>query len=138
VSILYGNAYDLCLYKRKIIGVFKQVLHILLISAPISLHPQRMDGGAFACVEHAALEHDSVRGSAHFAAECVDFEHQMPFSGAADGRVAGHIADKVEREREKRGLLPCPCRGERRFYAGMSRADDDNIVYFSCVNCIAH
>ena len=48
---------------------------------------------AFGGVEH--LEHDAggVDDEAHHPAQGVDLAHDLAFAEAADGRVAGHLAD---------------------------------------------
>ena len=58
------------------------------------------------------------------AAQGVDLPHQMPLGGAADGGVAGHIADKVQREGKDRGFLPpaSPPRGRPRCRHGPRRS----------------
>ena len=51
---------------------------------------------AFAGVEHARLDERIVDGAAHFAAERVNFAHQMSLTRAADGGVAGHEGDGIQ------------------------------------------
>ena len=86
-----------------------------------------MHGGAFAGVEHARLDERIVDGAAHFAAERVNFAHQMSLTRAADGGVAGHEGDGIQIEREQQRIQPHSCTGQRRFTARMARTDDDNI-----------
>jgi hypothetical protein len=63
----------------------------------------------------------------HLAAEGVKLADEMPFSCAADGWIARHVANGIKIDRKADGLHPEARRSERRFDPGMSRADDGNI-----------
>jgi hypothetical protein len=54
----------------------------------------------------------------------------MAFGDAADGRVAGHLRDEVEVEREQRGAQAHAGCGHRGLAAGVPGADDDDVVLF--------
>ena len=66
----------------------------------------------------------------HLAAERVDFLDQVSLADAADRRVARHLADVVEVQRDHQGVAAHACGGERRLDAGMARADDDHVEAF--------
>ena len=51
---------------------------------------------ALAAVEDAELDAGGVGGAAHQPVERVDLAHQMALAEPADGRIAGHLADRVE------------------------------------------
>ena len=72
------------------------VLHDLLIAAAVCLGPEGPDRRALAPVEHTVLDAGFIGGAGHFAAQGVDFADQVALAGAADGRIAGHIAHRVQ------------------------------------------
>ena len=108
--------------------IFECFLHDALIEKFIRLHPERVDGGAFARIEEPPLDRRPVRRDAHLAAERIDLAHEMTLAGAADGRVAGHHRDVVERKRHAERTPPEPRRCERRLDTRVPRTDDDNVV----------
>ena len=65
--------------------------------------------------------------SAHLAAERVDLAHQVALADPADRRIARHLADMVEVEREHQGARAHPGGGERGFDTGVAGADDDYV-----------
>lgn len=85
-----------CLLEVEIFLLLDNLLHIDVIALPVRLHPQGVDGRAFAAVEHPALNKGSVRRLSHLAAQRVDLPHQMAFGGPADRRIAGHVGKAVQ------------------------------------------
>ena len=128
LPVLHINADDLALMDSKVGGLFQRVLHPDMVALAVGLHPQAVYGRAFAPVEHPALQVGRIGGKAHQAAQCIDLAHKMPLGRAADGRVAGHIADEIQRQREHRRPGPQPCRRVGSLYSRMPRADHDDIV----------
>ena len=128
LPVLHINADDLSLMDIKVGGLFQRVLHPDMVSLAVSLYPQAVYGRAFAAVEHPALQVGRIGGKAHQAAQCIDLAHKMPLGRAADGRVAGHIADEIQRQREHRRPCPQPCRRVGSLYSRMPRPDHDDIV----------
>ena len=61
------------------------------------------------------------------AAERVDLLHEVPLRHPADRRVAAHVADRVDVEREQERALPCLSEGVRRLAACVAAADDDGV-----------
>ena len=128
LPVLHINADDFSLMDVKVGGLFQRVLHPDMVSLAVGLYPQAVYGRAFAAVEHPALQVGRIGGKAHQAAQCIDLTHKMPLGRAADGRVAGHIADEIQRQREHRRPCPQPCRRVGSLYSRMPRPDDDDIV----------
>ena len=128
LPVLQINADDLALMDIKVGGLFQRVLHPDMIALAVCLHPQAVYGRAFAPVEHTALQVGRIGGKAHQAAQCIDLAHKMPLGRAADGRVAGHIADEIQRQREHRRPGSQPRRRVGSLYSRMPRPDDDDIV----------
>ena len=98
-----------------------------LIRLLVGLGSRAMHGGAFAPVEQAELDGGRVGDHAHRAAEGVDLADDLPFRHAADGRVAAHLADGVDVDREQRRAEAHPARRQGRFQPGMPGANDDDI-----------
>ena len=109
-------------------GLLQRVLHPDVVALAVCLHAQTVYGGALAAVEHPALQVGGVCGQTHQPAERIDLPHKMPLGRAADGRVARHIADEIQRQRKHRGPCPQPCRRMRRLYSRMPRTNDDDVV----------
>ena len=92
------------------------------------MHPQRVHGGAFALVQHPALQIGGVCRQTHHAAQRVHLPHQRALGGAADAGVAGHIADGVQTHGKDSRFCAqySSCVGG--FDARMAGADDDDII----------
>ena len=130
-SALHQKLGDGRLLELQIRFPFENVLHMFLIAAAVCLCAKGMYGGSFAAVEHPILNAAGIGGFCHLSAERIEFTHQMPFAGAADGRVAGHIADGIQIDGKNNGAKTEPCGSQRRFNSGMTGADHGNIK-FSC------
>ena len=112
----------------EILCIFECLLHDALIEEFIRLHPQGMHRRPLARIQQAALDGCPVRCNPHLPAERVDLAHEMALAGAADGRIARHHRDVVEREREDECPAPHPRRRKSCLNARMPCADDDNII----------
>ena len=67
----------------------------------------------------------------HHAVERVDLADQMALAEAADGRVAGHLADGLGLVGQQRRARAAARGRRRRLAAGMAAADDDDVVMLS-------
>ena len=108
------------------------------VELAVDLGPGRPDGRAAARVQGAEVDAASVRGGAHRAAQGVDLAHEVPLADSADGRVAAHLAEGLDRLGEEQGARARARRGEGRLGAGVPAADDDD-VEFACgwfMDCI--
>ena len=117
------------------------MLHVFAVAAAVNLRAQRMHGWTLAAVQNPALQRIRVGSLSHFAAECVNLPHKVTFGSTADGRVAGHVADPVHIDGKDADLRTEPCGRQTGLNAGMSRADDDDVIGFckvlhsaSCAN----
>ena len=122
-AALKRKIHGLALDQGQIFLPFQGGFHPLVIAALVHLGPKGVDRGALARVQHAHLDQSIVGGQPHLAPHGVQLPDQMPFSGAADGGVAGHHADAVQIQREQGGCKAHPCRGQGRFAAPVPRAD---------------
>jgi hypothetical protein len=69
-----------------------------------------------------------VRGTAHEPIKRVDLANQMPLANAANGRIAGHLADRrtlVADENCARTKSRCR---RRSFTAGMTSTDNNDVT----------
>src|SRR5207247_10796970 len=80
--------------------------------------------------EHAELQTGHVGRFAHFPTQSVNFPGQMAFSQATDRRVAGHLSDCIQIDRQEQSLATHPCGGQSRFDSGMAGADYQDIIFF--------
>ena len=65
----------------------------------------------------------------HDAAECIDLARQVSLANAADGRVAAHLADRLEILRQQQRAR-AHARGRRRgLRARVAAADDDDVEF---------
>ena len=76
--------------------VEQQLLHIVPVQLPIGLGAGAADSRALAGVQHAELDAGLVGDTAHNPVQGVYFPNQVAFAQTADGRVAGHNADRFQ------------------------------------------
>ena len=65
---------------------------------------------------------------AHLAAERINFTHEVPFGGAADGRVTGHERHGIEVEGDDERGKPHARKRKRGLAAGMPCAEHHGII----------
>ena len=117
--------------------LLEHLAHADAVQLLVHLRARRPDGRAAAGVEQAELNADRIGHLAHDAAQRVDLAHQVALGDSADGGVAGHLRDQVEVHRDHGGPQTHAGAGARGFAAGMSGADDDDVVPFvHCYHCI--
>ena len=135
--IFFGRAdvHDFGLLDEEIGLRLEHFAHFYAVLLLVALRAGRPDGRAARSVEQAELDADGVGDFAHDAAEGVDFAHKMALGDAADGRIAGHLRDEIEVQREEGGAQAHARGGDGGFAAGMSGSDDDDIVLFGEGHC---
>src|SRR5690606_13929300 len=92
----------------------------------------RLRTGAAHCrplspVEEAKLNAGRVRDTAHDPIERVDFANKMALAEAANGRIAGHLANGFNLMRDQKRRRPKSRGGRRRLAARMAAADHNDI-----------
>src|SRR3989442_774589 len=98
------------------------------VQRAIALGPRRPHRRSLRSVEHAELNRRAVGGAAHDAAQRVDLADHGTLRDPPDGGIAAHLADRVEVGGEEE-RLGAEARGHHgSFGAGMTGADDYNIV----------
>lgn len=128
-SVVFGlDLSDLRLFDLQEWRFFADLFHVVVIADTVCLHPKAVDSRTFAPVQHPALEKAGVCRLSHFAAQCVDLPDEMAFCRAADGRIAGHIGDLVERNGKQHRAAAQTGRGKGSLHAGMACADHGDII----------
>ena len=103
---------------------FEFIPHGRPVKGFIALGPRGLDGAAAAPVQEPELDPGFVGQEAHDAAQGVDLTDEMAFGQAPDGRIAGHLGDRIERDRHQAGLESHSRGREGRFAARVPGADD--------------
>ena len=116
---------------RRVLDV---LLHDALIEEFVRLHAEGMDGGTLACVEEATLDARPVRRDPHLTAERVDLANEVALARAADGWVARHHGNVVERERNDERPPSHACRCKRRLDTRMPRTNHNDIIVCSGIH----
>ena len=128
MAVLNVQPHDLGLLDVQIRGVLQRLFHVHMILLAVGLHTQTMHSRALAAVQHTALQIGGIGGKAHHAAQSVQLTHQMPLGSAANARVAGHIADKIQTDRKYGGFCAQRGGGVRGLNARMACPHHDHII----------
>ena len=108
-------------------GLADRGLHGGAVERPVGLGARALHGGALGAVEEAELDPGRVGDAAHQAVERIDLAHQMALAEAADGGIAGHLADGGEAVGDE-DRASAHARGRGGGLApGVAAADDDHI-----------
>ena len=95
---------------------------------PVAWGSERVTRRAFATVEQPGLDAGGVGGNAHLSSQGVQLPHQVAFSCAADGGVAGHISHGVQVDGEQHRGKPQPGAGQSRLDSGVSCPNHRHLV----------
>ena len=128
VAVLRLDGHDLRLLDAQVRLQLERVLHHGLILPPVGLRAQRVHGRPFAAVEHPVLDAGLIGCTRHLAAERIELAHEVALARAADGGVAGHIADGVHIDGKADGVQSQPRGGQRGLNARVARADDGDVT----------
>src|SRR5881398_2310586 len=108
--------------------LYKQAADGLLVELPVGLGAGRAHRRALAGIERAELDAGAVSRPGHGAAQRVDLAHQVSLADTADGRIATHLAQGLDALSQQQRARSHACGGEGRLGAGMTAADDDDVV----------
>lgn len=97
------------------------------VHAAIALRARRPHGGALPPIQHPELERGHVRGASHETAERVDLSNDRTFSHPANGWVAGHLPNALERARYEADGRTDTSGGDRCFGARVTSAHDNDV-----------
>ncbi len=127
-AVLDDQALDARLPHLQIRRSLEHALAARAIRGLVGLRTPRTHGGSLARIQKSKLDSGLVGRQAHLAAERVNLADQVALADTADRRVARHLADMVEVEREHQRARTHPGRSQRGFDTGMAGTDDDNVV----------
>ena len=109
--------------------VLEQRADGLLVELPVGLGAGRAHRRALAGIERAELDAGAIRGPRHGAAERVDLAHQVSLADAADGRdCSSSDPSGLDALGQEQCARPHARGRQRRLGAGMTAADDDDVV----------
>ena len=97
------------------------------VQHPVGLGSGGSNGGTFAQVQHPKLNTRAVRGLRHGATKGVNLAHQMTFADAPDGRITGHLTQRIHRVGEQQSGTAHTRGGQRRFDAGVTTTDHNQV-----------
>ena len=106
---------------------FEHFAHAHAIERLVALCARAPHGGTAAGVEQAKLDSGGVRDDAHHSPEGVDLAHKVTLRDAADRRIARHLRDEIEVEREQGRAQTHSRRRDCSLAAGMARAHNDDV-----------
>src|SRR6266550_932889 len=90
------------------------------VKPAVTLRARSPDSGPLAAVEHAELNHGEVGCASHDPSERIDLADYGSLRDAADGGIARHLADSLERARNQPHSSSDTSGSDSRFSAGMS------------------
>ena len=97
-----------------------------------------MHRGTLAAVENAELDAGLIGHPAHQAVQGIDFAHQRALGQTADRRVARHLADGFQFMRQQQRLGAETRRSGSGFTAGMTAADNYDVIFWWCNRHVLH
>ena len=127
-AALHDEVGHLLLEEREVRLILEQGADGLLVELPVGLGAGRAHRRALAGIERAELDAGAVSRPGHGAAQRVDLAHQVSLADAADGRIATHLAQGLDALSQQQRARSHACGGEGRLGAGMTAADDDDVV----------
>ena len=107
--------------------VFEHGLGPELVGFFIALGARGVHAGAFGTIQHTELNGGGVGIKSHESAEGVDFPNHLTFGDAADGGIAGHLADGIEILSEQGDRTAETLGGEGGLDTGVTCSDDGHV-----------
>lgn len=105
----------------------QQPLHRSAIQLAVSLHPWAANGWTLAAVQELDVNGCHVCGPRYQAVERIYLTNQMTFANAADGRVARHLANRIEAMGEQKRASAAPGGRGRGLTSGVSTTHDNDV-----------
>jgi hypothetical protein len=107
--------------------VLQRLAHRPFVEHAVGLGAGGAHRRALAGVEDTEMDAGAVGRMRHQAAERVDLLDQMALADAADGGIAGHLAQGLDVLGQQQGAASHARSRQRRLGAGMAAADDDDV-----------
>jgi hypothetical protein len=107
----------------------KEIRYSGPIKLAIRLDARPPNGGAFASVEHPAVNRRPVCGTRHNPIEDVEFANKVALANAPDGRIARHLPRIFGAESKQPDTRTATRRGSRSLASGVAGPDNQNVVH---------
>ena len=105
----------------------QQRLHGLAVQLAVRLGAWAAHRRPLAAVQQLEMDAGGIGRAGHHAVQRIDLPHQMPLADPADGRVAGHLAERFDPMGQQQGAGAAACRRRRRLAAGMAAAHHHHV-----------
>src|SRR5262245_12204 len=127
-TVFYQKAFDTTLPEGEVLRGLDHPFHTLSIKSLVRLSTGSAHCWSLSCIQHTKLDAGFIYRLCHFPTQSIDFSHQMAFAYATDSRIAGHLADMGQIQREHKRLASQTGSSEGGFDSSMASADNNNIV----------
>jgi hypothetical protein len=118
------NRDDVILAQLKIFSMKQDFQHFLPVSLHVALTACRLHRRASGSIECSKMNPGVVSDFGHLPAEGIDFFDKVTFANAANGRVAAHSSDAIDRASDEQSSKPESSRAKRSFTPRMAAAYD--------------
>jgi hypothetical protein len=115
---------------EEIVTLLEETSYGATVQTAIALGSRRPDGGPFGAVQHAKLNGGSIGCAPHYAPQDIHLLDHDPFRNAADRRIAGHLADGLERGGDKKDAATQPSSRACSLGSGVSASNHDDVESF--------
>ena len=126
-AVLDDEIAALLLEQREVRLILERAPDERLVERAIRLHARRAHRRTLAGVERARLDRGRIRGARHDAAQRIDFLDEVTLADAADGRIAAHLAERLDGLRQQQRARTHARGRERGFGARVSATHDDYV-----------
>ncbi len=99
-----------------------------MVSFLIALSAGCPNGWTLLCVQHPKLQTGHIGRLSHLAAKRIYLAGEMSLGQSADGGVAGHLADRIDVDREEQSLASHARRCQGRFDSSVAGTANDHII----------
>ncbi len=118
---------NFALNNPKVLCALQLCQHTCSVDFAVCLGTRPLHRGSFPSVQQPELDPGRIRDPSHHAVQRVNLPHQVSFTQATNGRIAGHYPNAILAERYQNGpraKARGSCRG---FTAGVATPDHNNI-----------
>ena len=126
----HKQIFNRCLLYIEIWFALNHPLQPELIRLLIALRARSPNRRPLLCIEHSKLNPRLIGVDSHLATECIDFPGKVSFCKAANGRIAGHLPDRVEIGGKQQSLAANASARQCCFSAGMTGTYNNYIIPF--------
>ncbi|KVK42687.1 hypothetical protein L905_04285 [Agrobacterium sp. TS43] len=125
--IVHLNIESIAFNNRQIFNRIDLTLHGFAVEPPVGLSARTTDGRSLFAIEHAELDSRCVGNPTHQTIQRIDLANEVSLAQTADGRIAGHDANRLTLMGNKGGFCTMPCSGSSGFAARVATANNNDI-----------